>query len=76
MVIPQGSIDKNDRVLVVDDLLATGGSAGAMIELIKMSGATPVAALFYIELPDLNGRKNMKKVDDIPIHSLVCFAGD
>lgn len=76
LVIPQGSIDKNDRVLVVDDLLATGGSAGAMIELIKMSGATPVAALFYIELPDLNGRENMKKVDDIPIHSLVCFAGD
>ena len=35
-----------------------------------------VAALFYIELPDLNGRKNMKKVDDIPIHSLVCFEGD
>ena len=76
LVISKNSIKDNDRVLVVDDLLATGGSAGAMIELVKMSGATPVAAFFYIELPDLNGRANMKKVEDLPIHSLVCFEGE
>lgn len=76
LVIPKDSISSNDRVLVIDDLLATGGSAGAMIELVKMSKATPVAAFFYIELPDLNGRANMKKVEDLPIHSLVFFEGE
>ena len=76
LVTPKDSIKENDRVLVIDDLLATGGSAGAMIELVKMGGGTPVAALFYIELPDLNGRANIKKVDDLPIHSLVCFEGE
>ncbi len=76
LVIPKDSINKSDKVLIVDDLLATGGSAGAMMELIKMSGATPAAAFFYIELPDLNGRAYMKKVNDLPIHSLVCFEGE
>ena len=76
LVTPKDSIKENDRVLVIDDLLATGGSAGAMIELVKMGGGTPVAAFFYIELPDLNGRANIKKVDDLPIHSLVCFEGE
>ena len=76
LVTPKDSIKENDKVLVIDDLLATGGSAGAMIELVKMGGGTPVAAFFYIELPDLNGRANIKKVDDLPIHSLVCFEGE
>ncbi len=76
LVISTDSFNKNDRVLVIDDLLATGGSAGAMIGLVKMSNATPVAALFYIELPDLNGRDSIKKAEDLPIHSLVCFEGE
>ena len=76
LVISTDSFNKNDRVLVIDDLLATGGSAGAMIGLVKMSNATPVAALFYIELPDLKGRDSIKKVEDLPIHSLVYFEGE
>ena len=76
LLISEGSILKNDKVLVVDDLLATGGSAAAMIELVKMSGATPVAAVFYIELPDLNGRETIKKASDIPVHSLVEYEGE
>ena len=76
LVISDDSLSENDRVLVVDDLLATGGSAVAMIELVKKSKATPVAAVFYIELPDLNGVSAIKKAKDIPVHSLVKFEGE
>lgn len=76
LLISQGSISENDRVLVIDDLLATGGSATAMVELIEMSKATPVAAIFYIELIDLKGRDLIKKASDIPVHSLVQYEGE
>ena len=76
LLISQDSINENDRILVIDDLLATGGSAVAMIELVKMSKAIPVAAIFYIELPDLHGRDLIKKASDMPIHSLVQFEGE
>ena len=76
LIISADSIKENDKVLVLDDLLATGGSAIAMIELVKKSKATPVAALFYIELPDLNGEKAIKKAKNIPVHSLVKFEGE
>ena len=76
LVISQDSIKENDRVLVLDDLLATGGSAVAMIELVKMAKATPVAAIFYIELPDLHGVETIKKAANLPVHSLVKFEGE
>lgn len=76
LVIPEKSLAEGDRCLIVDDLLGTGGSCGAIAGLIKMSKAISVAAIFYIELPDLKGRDYIKKVDDFPIHSLVCFEGD
>ena len=75
LVISEGSIDKNDRLLIVDDLLATGGSSVAMIELVKKSNAIPVAAVFYVELPDLKGRELIKKASDIPVRSLIEFEG-
>lgn len=76
LIISQNSIEKGEKVLVVDDLLATGGSAAAMVELVKMAEGIPVAALFYIELPDLDGRDFIKKASDIPVHSLVNFEGE
>ena len=76
MLISQDSIKKGDRCLIVDDLLATGGSALAMVELVKKSEGTPVAGVFYIELPDLNGREVIKKGTDIPVLSLVKFEGE
>ena len=76
LLISQDSIEENDRVLVLDDLLATGGSAVAMIELVKMAKATPVAAIFYIELPDLHGVETIKKAANLPVHSLVKFEGE
>lgn len=76
LVLSKDALNKNDRCLIVDDLLATGGSALAMLNLVKLSKATPVAAIFYIELPDLKGKETIKKVDDIDIHSLVKFEGE
>ena len=76
MLISQDSIKKGDSCLIVDDLLATGGSALAMVELVKKSEGTPVAGVFYIELPDLNGREVIKKGTDIPVLSLVKFEGE
>ena len=61
MVISKDSIKPGDRVLVVDDLLATGGSAKALCELIEKSGATVAGVMFYIELTPLKGREVLDK---------------
>lgn len=74
--VTEGSIKEGDKVLVVDDLLATGGSALAMMHLVKMSKAQPVAALFHIELPDLKGTSNIQKEFNVPVHSLIKFEGE
>ena len=58
------------RVLLVDDLLATGGTAGAAVALIQKLGAKIVGASFLIELKFLNGRE---KLGDFPIRSLVVY---
>lgn len=76
MILPEGSLKEGERVLILDDILATGGSAAAMIELAKLSKAVPTLALFYVELPDLNGREVIKKGKDIDVHSLVTFEGE
>ncbi|MCQ2794740.1 MAG: adenine phosphoribosyltransferase [Bacilli bacterium] len=63
-------IKKNDRVLIVDDLLATGGSAKAMTKMVKKIGAKLVGYSFLIELTDLKARKILEPVE---IHSLVKY---
>ncbi len=64
-----------DRVLIVDDLLATGGTAEAGIKLIRRLGAEVVGCAFIVDLPDLGGGKRLKSLD-VPIHTLCEFAGD
>ncbi len=51
------ALSANDRVLVVDDLIATGGTAQATVDLVRQSGATVVGCTFLIELTFLEGRK-------------------
>jgi adenine phosphoribosyltransferase len=58
------------RVLLVDDLLATGGTAGAAIKLLQKIGAQIVEASFLIELGFLNGRA---RLDGVPIRSLIVY---
>ena len=67
LVVSQDSILPGDRVLVVDDLLATGGSAKALCELVERSGASVAGVLFYIELTPLKGRDVLKKYPVISI---------
>lgn len=59
-----------DRVLLVDDLLATGGTLGASVELVRKLGGEPVAASVVIELTFLKGRE---RVAGVPVHSLLQY---
>jgi adenine phosphoribosyltransferase len=59
------------RVLIVDDLLATGGTAGAAVELVQRLGGAVVACAFIVELSALNGRE---RVRPHPVFSLVQYA--
>jgi len=59
----EDAIKPGENVLIVDDLLATGGTAGAVIELIKKSGGKVAGLAFLIELSFLNGRQNLKDQD-------------
>ena len=68
LIVSEDSIKPGDRVLVVDDLLATGGSAKALCELVERSGAIVAGVMFYIELTPLNGRKLLEKY---PVLSIV-----
>ena len=61
------AIRPGDRVLVVDDLLATGGTAHATIELARKAGGVVVGATFLIELGFLDGRSRL----DVPVRSLL-----
>ncbi|MCZ6597148.1 MAG: adenine phosphoribosyltransferase [Planctomycetota bacterium] len=60
--------DTQNRVLMVDDLLATGGTMKAALGLVRKIGGEPVACAFVVELGFLSGRE---KLGDIPVHSLI-----
>jgi len=64
------AIKKGQKVVIVDDLLATGGTTGAIIELVKQLGGEIVGMAFFIELGFLSGREKLK---DYNIKSLVQF---
>mgnify|MGYP004460365819 CR=1 FL=1 len=68
------ALKKGDRVLIVDDLLATGGTAAAACNLVTKTGAEIVGCAFVIELDDLGGRKKMPK--DCRVVSMVHYEGD
>lgn len=64
------AFNANDRVLLIDDLLATGGTAKASCELVEKSGAKIEACAFVVELDFLDGREKLK---DYEVHSLIHF---
>jgi len=69
------AITPNQRVLVVDDLIATGGTAEAAIKLIRQAGGEVIAACFVIDLPDLGGCKRLHALG-VETQTLCAFAGD
>ncbi|MGR9072091.1 MAG: adenine phosphoribosyltransferase [Gammaproteobacteria bacterium] len=64
------AFDADDRVLLIDDLLATGGTARASCELVEKLGATVEACAFVVELDFLGGREKLKGYE---VHSLLHF---
>lgn len=64
------AITKGDKVILIDDLLATGGTAAASAELIEALGGTVSSIIFLIELADLNGRNLISKYN---VHSLIVY---
>jgi len=73
--IHDDAFEAGTRVLLVDDLLATGGTAVAGVTLIERLGGQIVAASFVIDLPDLGGAQRLKAMG-IEVHTLCAFAGN
>jgi len=70
LCIHEDALTSKDHVLVVDDLLATGGTAAATVELCRKLGAEIVGVGFLVELDFLNGRE---KLNDLRVESLIHF---
>jgi adenine phosphoribosyltransferase len=68
------AIRPGQKILVVDDLIATGGTAEAAVRLIERSGGKIAGATFIVDLPDLGGMSKLK-ARDLSCHSLVAFEG-
>jgi adenine phosphoribosyltransferase len=68
--IHQDAFTPGSRVLVVDDVLATGGTVSATLDLIERLGSSVAALAFLIELDSLNGRRNL---DSYTVHSVIHF---
>lgn len=62
------------RVLLVDDLIATGGTAEAAVKLLRQAGGEVVGAAFIVDLPELGGAKLMASLG-VKVHALVAFEG-
>ena len=72
--IHEDAVKKGDNVLLVDDLIATGGTAEAAIKLIERAGGNVVGCSFIIDLPELQGRRRLEKLGK-KVLSLVAFEG-
>lgn len=70
--IHRDALAPGHRVAVVDDLLATGGTASSAVELVRALGAEVSECVFLIELDGLHGRQ---KLVDVPVHSVVHYEG-
>ena len=63
-----------DKVVIVDDLIATGGTAAAAAKLVELVGAEVIECCFVIDLPDLGGRRRLSELG-IASHALCAFEG-
>jgi|TARA_R100000501_G_scaffold14680_1_gene26597 adenine phosphoribosyltransferase len=71
----QNSVPKDARVLIVDDLIATGGTAIAATKLIESAGGECAGAVFLIDLPDLGGAARLRD-SGLDVHALIEFEGE
>lgn len=70
-----GAVQPGQRVLLVDDLIATGGTAEAAVLLLREAGAEVVECAFVVDLPDLGGTSRLEKLG-CSVRSLCAFAGE
>ena len=74
MEMHEDAIAPGQRVILVDDLIATGGTADGAVKLLKQIGADVVAACFVIDLPELGGAQKIRDLG-VPVRTLVSFDG-
>ncbi|HEV7309534.1 adenine phosphoribosyltransferase [Ensifer sp.] len=74
MEMHKDAIQPGEKVILVDDLIATGGTAEAATKLLKQMGADIVAACFVIDLPELGGRKKLEALG-VNVRTLIEFDG-
>ncbi|MEK6216171.1 MAG: adenine phosphoribosyltransferase [Boseongicola sp.] len=74
MEVHHDAIEADEKILVVDDLLATGGTAEAGIKLIEQMGGEIIGCAFIIDLPELGGRKKLEALG-MEVHTLCEFEG-
>ena len=68
------AIQPGERVILVDDLVATGGTAEGAIKLLRQIGANVIAACFIIDLPELGGAAKLRAME-VPVRTLMTFEG-
>src|SRR4029453_2186550 len=74
MEMHEDAVTKDDRVILVDDLIATGGTAEGAVKLLRQLGAQVLAACFIIDLPDLGGAAKLRW-PDVPVRPPISFEG-
>jgi len=74
MEMHEDAVAKGERVVLVDDLVATGGTAQAAVKLLRQLGAEVLAACFIIDLPDLGGAAKLRTLN-VPVRTLISFEG-
>jgi adenine phosphoribosyltransferase len=74
MEMHDDAVEPGERVVLVDDLIATGGTAEGAVKLLRQMGAEVLAACFVIDLPALGGADKLRKMD-VPVRTLMSFDG-
>jgi adenine phosphoribosyltransferase len=74
MEMHEDALGRGDRVILVDDLIATGGTAEGAVKLLRQLGADVLAACFIVDLPELGGADKLRKLD-VPVRTLLSFEG-
>ena len=75
MEMHRDALTAGERIILVDDLIATGGTATAAVQLLRTLGASLLAACFIIDLPDLGGSARLAALG-VPVRTLVSFGGE
>lgn len=74
MEMHEDAVSRGERLILVDDLIATGGTAEAAVKLLRQLGAEILGACFVIDLPELGGSKKLTDLG-VPVRTLVSFEG-